>query len=208
MVSTTHYVLMVHGHQYVGPVMRQNRFNLLFVRNWSFIICLIILSNILNSSTLCSSSSRKSRFVWHFFELVIDVFSFLPEFLHVFHHSATALLCYTQLNGRTSIVRFQQIYFLLRWLSYILTVMGRDCSKSGSSRCYVWVVINIWQAVSDVLLDYYYYATAGGAKFWVWHWQFTNKKFITDCTTIVEEVSHNYANCAVRYWPRSCLFRQ
>ncbi|PPQ64265.1 hypothetical protein CVT24_008403 [Panaeolus cyanescens] len=66
-------------------------------------------------SALCSEKSWTPRmelyymvnYYFKYLELLDTVFLALKkkplQFLHVFHHSATALLCYTQLNGKTSI---------------------------------------------------------------------------------------------------------
>ncbi|KIJ26916.1 hypothetical protein M422DRAFT_191585 [Sphaerobolus stellatus SS14] len=64
---------------------------------------------------MCNSSSWTPRLEFYYMinyyikyvELLDTVFLALKKkplaFLHVFHHSATAMLCYTQLNGRTSV---------------------------------------------------------------------------------------------------------
>ncbi|PPQ80839.1 hypothetical protein CVT25_001964 [Psilocybe cyanescens] len=77
-----------------------------------------IIPNIWNNGVhhaLCATESWTPRmefyyminYYFKYLELLDTVFLALKkkplQFLHVFHHSATALLCFTQLNGKTSI---------------------------------------------------------------------------------------------------------
>jgi len=89
---------------------------------------------------LCADSAWTPRmefyyminYYFKFWELLDTVFLALKKkplpFLHVFHHSATALLCYTQLNGKTSIswavIGLNLIVHVIMYYYYFATAGG------------------------------------------------------------------------------------
>ncbi|TFK30444.1 fatty acid elongase [Coprinopsis marcescibilis] len=90
---------------------------------------------------LCNENAWTSRmefyymcnYFFKYLEFVDTIFLVLKkkplQFLHVFHHSATALLCYTQLNGKTSIswavITLNLAVHVVMYYYYYATTTGR-----------------------------------------------------------------------------------
>lgn len=87
--------------------------------------------------------------------------------------------------------------YLLNHSDYRVTVLGCHYLESRCSCCHVLVKLGRQSfSLLKEFLDYYYYATAGGARFWVCArsslLQISFRLFFT-----VEEVLDNHANCTV-----------
>ncbi|KAF5314067.1 hypothetical protein D9611_006810 [Ephemerocybe angulata] len=117
-------------------------------------------------AALCDASSWTPRlefyyminYYFKYLELIDTVFLALKkkplQFLHVFHHSATALLCYTQLNGETSISWAVIVQNLL-----VHVIMYYYYYATAGGRRFWWkkylTTMQITQFVIDLFLVYF-----------------------------------------------------
>ncbi|EDR14987.1 elongase of fatty acids, ELO [Laccaria bicolor S238N-H82] len=128
LAALSSYLAVIFGTQFFMKSQQPRKLTTLFqlhnvlLSSGSFLLLALMLEEIIPRIwthglhfALCDEKSWTSRmefyymvnYYFKYLELLDTVFLALKkkplQFLHVFHHSATALLCYTQLNGKTSI---------------------------------------------------------------------------------------------------------
>ncbi|KIL57896.1 hypothetical protein M378DRAFT_112512 [Amanita muscaria Koide BX008] len=135
--SLISYLVVIFGIQAYMSIRKPQKLTILFqahnliLSSGSLLLLLLALEEIIPMyqknglfKTLCSEEAWTPRlefyyminYYFKYIELIDTVFLALKKkplhFLHVFHHSATVFLCYTQLNGRNS----------MSWLIVILNL--------------------------------------------------------------------------------------
>ncbi|WOO85761.1 Putative elongation of fatty acids protein 1 [Vanrija pseudolonga] len=119
------------------------------------------------------------NYYFKYIELIDTVFLVLKKkplaFLHVFHHSATAVLCYTQLEGETSV---QWVVIGLNLWVHVIMYYYYYATAGGAK---IWwkkylTTLQITQFVIDLFIVYY---CTTNHFFFKWG---INLPWVTDCT--------------------------
>lgn len=114
-------------------------------------------------------------------ELIDTVFLVLKKkplaFLHVFHHSATAVLCYTQLEGATSV---QWVVISINLLVHVIMYYYYYATAGGAR---IWwkkylTTMQITQFVIDLFITYYATTNHFFTKYNIFTWL----PWVQDCT--------------------------